>query len=122
MDSSLCCNCNLYFVNREGLCSKCFKERDLQKKSIQVAGEILNNMPQIIEETKQAPTVIPDRCSQCNKKLGLSTFKCKCALVFCSQHRLPEEHECTYDHKAIGIRKLSQENPLVQGQKFNKLL
>ena len=121
MDSTLCRNCNTYFGGQEGLCSKCFKETKLKEKSLLAVSEVLNMLPQIIEESKNIPVISPDRCAQCQKKLSLSNFKCKCEFVFCSRHRLPEEHNCTFDHKAFGIRKLSQENPLVQGEKFNKL-
>lgn len=121
MDSTLCNNCKRFFGSQEGLCSKCFKERKGNLDRIQAVTDVMNIVPQIIEETKQVPLPSTDRCAQCQKKLGLSNFKCKCEFVFCSKHRLPEEHNCTFDHKAVGIRKLSQENPLVQGEKFNKL-
>jgi predicted nucleic acid binding AN1-type Zn finger protein len=44
------------------------------------------------------------RCgaSGCKKKLALTDFPCKCSTKFCSAHRLPEEHSCTFDFKAAG--------------------
>ena len=39
------------------------------------------------------------RCFTCNKKIGLLGIECKCSFVFCNGHRLPEEHECEFDHK-----------------------
>ena len=36
---------------------------------------------------------------ECNKKLQLTDFKCKCNNTYCSKHRLPETHKCTYDYK-----------------------
>lgn len=42
------------------------------------------------------------RCSMsgCNKKLKLSDMNCKCKKRFCSLHRLPETHECSWNHKS----------------------
>lgn len=35
------------------------------------------------------------RCNLCNKKCGLLSIECKgCEKVFCSVHRLPEDHQC----------------------------
>ena len=34
-------------------------------------------------------------CSFCKKRLAAMPFKCKfCALEFCGEHRLPEDHSC----------------------------
>lgn len=42
------------------------------------------------------------RCSldSCNKKLGLCGFACKCQMEFCSLHRDPLVHKCTFDFHA----------------------
>lgn len=39
------------------------------------------------------------RCTQCNKKAGLTAIECKCGNKYCSKHRYAEEHLCTYDYK-----------------------
>ena len=39
------------------------------------------------------------RCKNCNKKLGLIPFSCKCNYSFCSKCRYPEEHNCEYNFK-----------------------
>lgn len=36
---------------------------------------------------------------ECKKKLTLMDMECKCGFKFCSLHRLPESHKCTYDFK-----------------------
>lgn len=41
------------------------------------------------------------RCAApgCNKRIGLADSlqgKCRCKLVFCERHRLPEQHSCSY--------------------------
>lgn len=41
------------------------------------------------------------KCHQCKKKITLvetTIGTCKCKFVFCTLHRLPEDHECIYNH------------------------
>jgi len=40
------------------------------------------------------------RCGlvNCNHKLKLTDFQCKCGKTFCSSHRYKEEHDCDYDY------------------------
>jgi hypothetical protein len=120
MDPSLCSNCNKFFGSQDGLCSKCFKETRGQPAGKQPVSENLSSVP-ANEESKTGPPPNPEACQFCSRKLGNIPFHCKCSYFYCSRHRLPEEHNCTYDHRAVGIRKLSEENPLVQAEKFNKL-
>ena len=40
------------------------------------------------------------RCPTCRHKLLLSDTACRCGLRHCGKHRLPEEHGCSFDHKA----------------------
>ena len=35
----------------------------------------------------------------CNRKLGLTDISCRCHHIYCSKHRLPETHACTYNYK-----------------------
>lgn len=43
------------------------------------------------------------RCSysSCGKKLSIIDMGigCKCNLLYCGKHRLPEAHNCSFDHK-----------------------
>jgi len=57
-------------------------------------------------------------CQVCRKKLGLLAFTCRCEGEFCAAHRPPEEHSCTFDFKAEGKAKLTQANPVVNGDKL----
>ena len=43
-----------------------------------------------------------NRCSHtdCRVKLMLTDMACKCESRFCSMHRMPESHKCTFDFKA----------------------
>jgi AN1-like Zinc finger len=124
MEASVCRNCQVFFGCQEGLCSKCFKESKLANRiaSTKDLLSVPDGNPRPVEEIKEpVPVQVSDKCSFCSKKLGPLSVKCKCSQYFCVRHRLPEEHNCTFDHKASGIRKLSEENPLVQAPKFNKL-
>ncbi|XP_050406588.1 AN1-type zinc finger protein 3 isoform X2 [Patella vulgata] len=45
------------------------------------------------------------RCYMCSCKLELAQReigRCRCGLIFCSLHRLPEQHKCEFDHKEDG--------------------
>ena len=47
------------------------------------------------------------RCSfpGCKKKLSiLNQYKCRCDLMYCSKHKLPESHDCSYDYKSDKIK------------------
>lgn len=62
------------------------------------------------------------KCFFCEKKVGVLGFTCKCSKVFCSIHRLPEQHECSFDHKGYD-RKVLKENIFVDCnfQKIQKI-
>ncbi len=47
-------------------------------------------------------SIMSNRCnaSECKKKLKLTDMKCRCEKRFCATHRLPETHNCTFDHTA----------------------
>jgi len=63
-----------------------------------------------------------DRCSCCNKRVGLvKGFKCRCGNLYCSTHRYPEEHRCTFDFKAAGRELLSKANPIVKADKLERI-
>ena len=40
------------------------------------------------------------KCRVCNHKLLLSDMACRCGIRHCSAHRLPEDHQCQFDHCA----------------------
>jgi hypothetical protein len=74
------------------------------------------------ESEKDPATTGKLRCYQCNKKLGIiMIMKCHCNQYFCSAHRYMETHNCSYDYKENGRKKLERENPLVCTQKLPKI-
>ena len=49
----------------------------------------------------------------CSNK-GLLPFVCKCEGLYCTKHRHPEDHNCTFNHK----EKLEHfENTLIKGSR-----
>lgn len=44
-----------------------------------------------------------NRCSICNIKLFNNVWNCKCnpTYLFCTNHRLPFDHNCTVNYKEI---------------------
>lgn len=60
----------------------------------------------------------PNRCSSCNKRVGLMGYKCRCGSTFCASHRLPEKHVCSFDFKAAGREAMARANPVVKAEKL----
>ncbi|CAL1405136.1 unnamed protein product [Linum trigynum] len=57
-------------------------------------------------------------CGSCRKRVGLLGFKCRCKKLFCSKHRYPEEHLCSFDYKEFGRKILEQQNPVLESDKL----
>jgi hypothetical protein len=123
MADQLCRKCQQFYGSQDGLCSTCYKD-GLLRSGIQDA--VVMALPKLVEETKELavqPTPPPkvDRCIACSRKVGLMGFTCRCGEVYCSKHRLPEEHGCTFDHQMAGRRKLTEDNPQVIAEKLTKI-
>ncbi|XP_043447233.1 AN1-type zinc finger protein 3 isoform X3 [Prionailurus bengalensis] len=57
------------------------------------------------EENSRSKQKSRRRCFQCQTKLELvqqELGSCRCGYVFCMLHRLPEQHDCTFDHMGRG--------------------
>lgn len=61
------------------------------------------------------------RCNFCNKKCNLENYECKCNNTFCSNHRLPFDHLCSYDYKQEQMNKLKKTNILVKTDKLERI-
>jgi len=58
-----------------------------------------------------------NRCFSCRKKVGLTGCECRCGEIFCGLHRYSDKHNCTFDYKTDGRKRLAQENPVIVGEK-----
>jgi len=63
----------------------------------------------------------PSRCTTCNKRVGLTGFKCRCGDLFCGSHRYSEKHDCPFDYRAAGRDEIAKNNPLVKAEKLDKI-
>ena len=61
-----------------------------------------------------------ERCSKCNKK-SICLFGCTCKKLFCTAHRMPEDHACVFDHKKAFKELLTLRNPKVVTEKVDKI-
>ncbi|XP_043698233.1 zinc finger A20 and AN1 domain-containing stress-associated protein 1-like [Telopea speciosissima] len=64
--------------------------------------------------------VVKKRCMSCKKRVGVLGFKCRCGSIFCSEHRYPEVHACTFDFKAMGRDAMANVNPVVKADKLQR--
>jgi len=62
-----------------------------------------------------------NRCGICRKKVGLTGFECRCGGLFCAVHRYSDEHNCTYDYREHGAQEIRRNNPVVVGEKIQKI-
>lgn len=57
----------------------------------------------------------------CTKKLGLIPFICRCKKEYCVKHRLPETHNCVFNYKIDGKKKMEEENKCIAFEKILKI-
>jgi len=65
----------------------------------------------------------PSRCcvDTCKRKVGLTGFDCRCGGLFCWEHRYSDKHECKFDYKELGQDQIRKNNPVVVGEKIQKI-
>ena len=60
------------------------------------------------------------KCSKCTK-YTIICIKCKCEKNFCIKCKLPEIHNCNFDYKNNGKRKISEDNPKIINKKIRDI-
>ena len=60
-----------------------------------------------------------NRCLNCNKKIQLIPFECKCGNIYCSKHRF--DHNCSFDYKKYNQEKLKNKLVRIESQKIEKI-
>ncbi|WMV39344.1 hypothetical protein MTR67_032729 [Solanum verrucosum] len=109
--------CGFYGTSsNHNLCSQCYKDflKEEEAKNIVVLSEKISSLTfheGTTTENVDSTMKIKQRCMTCKKKVGLIGFSCRCKGMFCSVHRYPEEHSCTFDYKSFGRVTLAKENP-----------
>ncbi|KFO85059.1 AN1-type zinc finger protein 6, partial [Buceros rhinoceros silvestris] len=77
--------------------------------------------PEEQDKSLDKPKQKKNRCFMCRKKVGLTGFECRCGNVFCGMHRYSDVHSCSYNYKADAAEKIRKENPVVVGEKIQKI-
>lgn len=62
-----------------------------------------------------------NRCATCRKKVGLTGFECRCGGLYCAIHRYSDKHECSFDYRELGAAEIRRNNPVVVGEKIQKI-
>lgn len=99
----------LYQTNIDNIKNKKFNENPSNS----------SNYKKLVPTSSNTNTKKKIRCAICNKKVGLLGFGCRCGdSQYCSIHRLPESHNCTFNHQSYGRENLSQNMVKVVADKF----
>lgn len=65
--------------------------------------------------------IVDNKNTKCRVKLSLVDQECRCGIKFCAKHRLPENHNCSFDFKEEGRRILMKNNPPIVPIKIIKV-
>ena len=58
------------------------------------------------KKTKSKRCGFKNNEKKCNKKLKLTDHPCRCGYIYCSKHRLPEQHNCSINYKEVNKESL----------------
>lgn len=74
----------------------------------------------VVTEVKKVPSNRCE-CEGCRVKLNLADITCKCGARYCSKHRYPEDHKCTFDYKGTSKALLTAAMPKVEAAKMERI-
>jgi hypothetical protein len=139
-----CKSSNCIFFGQErfsGLCSKCYIMEQIAEKGLKIPevsldvllpitwqkGE-LSNIPSIVPSFS-IPSVPPaspsttedELCHECNRRIPLISYTCRCMHKYCAHHRYSDRHNCPFSYKELGRRELEKANPRIVAPKIHKL-
>lgn len=125
-----------------GLCSVCYRKKFVgdtsgkKEEKVKVKKEdttwwkklqrgmiVIRAMRRFKKGIKKKVQKNKKRCFVCKRKLGIVLgFECRCGYVYCNAHRLPEKHECTFDHKQYHRNRLKKAGGgAMESSKFERL-
>ncbi|XP_052527654.1 AN1-type zinc finger protein 6 isoform X2 [Tympanuchus pallidicinctus] len=96
-------------------------DKDLNLNSVASVSENAEPTPEEQDKSLDKPKQKKNRCFMCRKKVGLTGFECRCGNVYCGMHRYSDVHSCSYNYKADAAEKIRKENPVVVGEKIQKI-
>lgn len=76
---------------------------------------------QKVEDESPRPVRFTNRCSSCQKRVGLTGFHCRCGDLFCGRHRYSDTHDCSFDYKSAGREAISKANPVIRAAKIIRI-
>ncbi|KAL4198294.1 hypothetical protein AMTRI_Chr03g139460 [Amborella trichopoda] len=84
------------------------------------------SVPELLDNHQKPATVSSNSSADSNastlllpERVGLTWFKCRCGITFCSTHRYPEQH--AFDFKAAEREAIATANPVAKAKKLNKI-
>ncbi|KAF7457637.1 AN1-type zinc finger protein 6 isoform X3 [Cryptosporidium felis] len=104
-------------TDNTGISKKNVKDEDLEN-SDSVLTESSTLAPPSESSCKPA---VAGRCYQCNKKVGIYGFSCRCGFNFCSTHRYADAHDCSFDYKTFEREQLRKTNQAVVADKIRRI-
>ncbi|KAF4347060.1 hypothetical protein G4B88_026263, partial [Cannabis sativa] len=112
-------------AQNRNMCSKCYKDFIMEEiiskslSNIHLSSDTTSITTLTFNDTNENDAITnslsdqfkdlkitKNRCNDCNKKVGLTGFSCRCGNLYCGHHRLPEAHACTYDFKGAARQNL----------------
>ncbi|XP_045755237.1 AN1-type zinc finger protein 6 isoform X2 [Mirounga angustirostris] len=119
-------------VSNQSLLSESVASSQVDNTSVDKAGPETEDLQASVSDTAQQPSEEQskslekpkqkkNRCFMCRKKVGLTGFECRCGNVYCGVHRYSDVHNCSYNYKADAAEKIRKENPVVVGEKIQKI-
>jgi len=115
---------------RKGMCNSCWAKEPKPKVTtwkpkfkrvctVIKAVTAFKSAPRLLQKNKK-------KCWQCKKKFGTPGnrtlgMECRCGFLFCQKHRYPDEHNCSFNHKAHYQKKLRHENQQILKNNRNNM-
>ncbi|KAH7557507.1 hypothetical protein JRO89_XS11G0167500 [Xanthoceras sorbifolium] len=116
---NMCSSCYNHFLKTQLLIDKTTIALDrLSLSNPKPSNPLVTPSSDTLFEDTPTASRLKNRCNNCNKKVGLMGFKCRCRDLFCAKHRYATEHSCPFDYKKFDREILIKENQLIKADKL----